>query len=219
MTNRFEHFFYNINKKLTINKWHHYFEIYDTHFKKFLNKNPVIVEIGVQNGGSLEMWNYYFEGKCKIYGLDINPKCKKLEANFNNVTILIGDQSNDEFLDSVQKLIPQIDILIDDGSHINSHQIKSFEKLYQNIAPDGVYLVEDLHTSYWSEFGGKLNNPDTFIEYSKKLIDNVNAFHIPNYDRTFAKTTNALHYYDSVLVIEKKIKHTDPIQSRRGPGK
>ncbi len=218
--NKFLDFFYNYNKILSSHKWNHYFDIYHTHMAKFVDKNPVIVEIGVQRGGSLEMWNYYFNGKCKIYGIDIDPACKDIERHFNNVTILIGDQSDETFLDNIIKTIPNIDILVDDGGHINSHQIKTFEKLYDNIVPGGLYLIEDLHTSYWSEYGGGLKNPYSFIEYSKNLIDMLNAFFVRDvgYDRSFAIKTYSLHYYDSVLVIEKKINHVDPIDLRRGPG-
>jgi hypothetical protein len=65
--NKLELFFHkNENKKLKMDKWHHYFKIYDRHFKHFMNKNPIILEIGVYNGGSLEMWNHYFDGQCTI---------------------------------------------------------------------------------------------------------------------------------------------------------
>ena len=61
--NKFSDYFYNESKENTLHKWIHYFDIYEKHFQKFQNKNPVILEIGVQNGGSLDMWNYYFDNK------------------------------------------------------------------------------------------------------------------------------------------------------------
>jgi len=65
--NKLEKFFYGEdNKILCIHKWHHYFKIYDRHFKKFIDKNPIILEIGSSPGGSLEMWNNYFDEKCTI---------------------------------------------------------------------------------------------------------------------------------------------------------
>src|SRR5665647_711184 len=90
--NRFEEFFFHAPKTHQIHKWHHYFKIYDQHFKRFIGTNPVIVEIGVFNGGSLDMWNYYFQGQCQIYGVDIDPACKSLETG--NIKIIIGDQSD-----------------------------------------------------------------------------------------------------------------------------
>lgn len=214
--NKLSDFFFTGRKKLVVDKWHHYFDIYDAFFKKFIDKEPTILEIGVQRGGSLEMWNHYFDGKCKIYGIDIDPACKNIEKYFSNVTVLIGDQNDDDFINKIVTEIPVIDILIDDGSHIQSHLIKCFEKLYNNISPGGIYLIEDLHTSYSNEHGGGLRNPNSFIEYSKLLIDALHSFYIPGADRTFATKTNALHYYDSVLVVEKKVVHKNPQASARG---
>ena len=73
--------------------------------------------------------------------------------------------------------IPKIDILIDDGGHSMNQQIISFEELYSHIKEDGIYLCEDLHTSYWKTYGGGYKNKESFIEYSKNFIDYINAFH------------------------------------------
>lgn len=217
----FSDFFWNQPKKLRIHKWHHYFEIYDRHFSKYKDTNPVIVEIGVAGGGSIEMWNHYFSNKCTIYGVDIDPACKSVEDHFSNVKIFIGDQNNEEFLNQLKNEVPKIDILIDDGSHIGSHIIKTFETLYPNISFGGTYLIEDMHTSYWSDQGdfykGGLLRPGTAIEYLKTLIDKLNAKHqktvtkkfawsketIETPDTSFSNITNSLHFYDSIAVIEK----------------
>jgi hypothetical protein len=164
------------------------------------------------------MWNSYFDGQCNIYAVDINPECKKFENEFPNVKIFIGNQGSDEFLNFVKTQVPSIDIFIDDGSHMNSHIIKTFETLYPNISLDGTYLIEDLHTSYWAEYGGGLNTAGTAIEHLKTLIDKLNAKHISRTiprkfiwekdsvikaDTSFSNITNSLHFYDSVAVIEK----------------
>jgi cephalosporin hydroxylase len=216
--NDFSDFFWNHPKKLKVHKWHHYFDIYDRHFLKYKGTNPVILEIGVAKGGSLEMWNYYFKGECTIYGIDIDPQCKKYESEFSNVKIFIGDQSDTNFLNQIKSEVPKVDILIDDGSHMNRHIIKSFEELYSTVTPGGTYLIEDLHTSYWSEYyGGGLLRPGTAIEYLKTLIDKLNAKHqkittkqfswskeaVHKPDDSFSITTNSLHFYDSIAVIEK----------------
>lgn len=220
--NDFADFFWNQPKKLKVHKWHHYFDIYDRHFSKYKGTNPVILEIGVAKGGSLEMWNHYFKGECTIYGIDIDPTCKRFESEFSNVKIFIGDQSNTIFLNQIKSQVPKVDILIDDGSHINSHIIKSFEELYPIVTPGGTYLIEDLHTSYWDHFyGGGLLRPGTAIEYLKTLIDKLNAKHqktttkqfswskevVHKPDDSFSIITNSLHFYDSIAVVEK---HTIP---------
>ena len=86
-------------------------------------------------------------------------------------------------------------------------QIVTFEELFNHVANDGVYLCEDLHSSYWGEFGGGLRKPGTFIEYSKSFIDQINAFHSQESSfqvDEFTRSVHSLHYYDSILVIEKR---------------
>lgn len=197
-------YFYK-NQSNAIHKWLHYFDIYDSHFKRFRNKEVVILEIGVFQGGSLKMWKDYFGDKAKIYAIDINPLCKQFETK--DIKIFIGSQEDRNFLKFVKDQIPPLDILIDDGGHEMRQQIITFEEMYGHIKEDGIYLCEDLHTSYWEEYGGGYKNPGSFIEYSKNFIDFLNAWHIPEKIlpvNEFTKSTYSLHYYDSVLVVEKK---------------
>ena len=98
--NDLEKYFHNNNNRL-IHKWVHYFEIYERHFSRFRNKEIVIVEIGVFQGGSLQMWKNYFGDKAIIYGIDIDPRCKEFEEE--NIKILIGSQSDRNFLRTVCK--------------------------------------------------------------------------------------------------------------------
>ena len=189
-----------------IHKWKHYFEVYDRHFSRFRGTNVYVVEFGVSHGGSLQMWKHYFGPKAKIFGIDINPKCKALEED--QIEIIIGDQEDRQFLKSLKGAISRIDILIDDGGHTMKQQISTYEELFPFIDGNGVYLCEDLHTSYWPEYGGSYKKSDTFIEYSKSFIDYINAWHSVETSTLsvtdFTKSVHSLHYYDSVLVIEKR---------------
>lgn len=197
--------YFERNKSRLIHKWLHYFEIYDRHFSRFRNTDVHIVEFGVSHGGSLQMWKDYFGKDCKIYGIDINPRCKQLAEDC--VEILIGDQEDRSFLKSIAEAIPRIDILIDDGGHTMKQQINTFEELYYRIESNGIYLCEDLHTSYWTRFGGGYKHSDSYIEYSKQFIDYINAWHTNPAElgvNDFTRSTHSLHYYDSVLVIEKR---------------
>lgn len=197
--------YFNNNTENAIHKWLHYFDIYDFYFNKFIGKPVVILEIGVFQGGSLNMWKNYFGKDAQIFAIDINPECKQFENE--NIKIFIGSQEDPEFLRYVKKQIPKVDILIDDGGHSMRQQIISFEELYEHIKDDGIYLIEDLHTSYWSDYGGGYKSPVSFIEYSKNFIDYLNAWHSQDKKfivNDFTKTAYALHYYDSILVIEKK---------------
>jgi hypothetical protein len=202
--NDLEKYFEN-NTKLLIHKWHHYFEIYDRHFSKYRDKEIVILEIGVFQGGSLQMWKNYFGPKAKIYGLDIDPACKQFEEE--NIEILIGSQSDPLFLQKVKQQIPPIDILIDDGGHTMNQLKVSFDELFDHIKPDGIYAAEDLHTCYWLDYGGGYKRMGSFIEYSKNLIDSIHAWHSRQSYYTidkFTKTVHSLHCYDSIIIVEKR---------------
>ena len=202
--NDLEKYFKN-NTGRVINKWSQYFDVYDRHFSQYRGKEIVLLEIGTFHGGSLQMWKSYFGDKAKIYGMDINPNCKEVEEE--NIEIFIGSQSDRNFLRKVKSKIPPIDILIDDGGHTMLQQIVSFEELFDYVKPEGVYLCEDIHTSYWMDWGGGYKRKGTFIEYSKNFIDRINAYNSRQKSfqpDDFTRSVNSLHYYDSILVIEKR---------------
>ena len=197
--------YFNSNDKRLIHKWSHYFDIYERHFSRFRNKPIVILEIGVFQGGSLQMWKDYFGSQVEIHGVDINPNCKSLEEE--NIHIHIGSQTDRAFLQKLKAQIPMIDILIDDGGHTMKQQRITFEEMYTHVKEEGVYVCEDLHTSYWLEYGGGVRRRKTFIEFSKRLIDQLNAYHSRQAGfkpDSFTRTTDSMHFYDSVLVIEKR---------------
>lgn len=188
-----------------LHKWHHYFDIYHEHFAKFRKKKVVILEFGVSHGGSLQMWKKYFGKHARIIGVDINPECKQLEEK--QVEVYIGSQEDPKFLRSLMKKIGKVDIIIDDGGHTMKQQITTFEETYRFVKEGGIYLAEDLHTSYWSEFGGGLRKQGTFIEYVKMLIDQLHAWHSRDEESLkvddFTKTTPSIHFYDSIVVFVK----------------
>jgi hypothetical protein len=197
--------YFDNNKNRVIHKWEHYFEIYDRHFSAYRNKEIVILEIGVFQGGSLQMWKNYFGPKAKIYGIDLDPACKQYEEE--NITIFIGSQSDKNFLGEVKKKMPAIDILIDDGGHTMNQIKTSFIELFDHVKKDGVYAIEDLHTCYWLDYGGGYKRRGTFNEFSKNLVDSLHAWHSrqSNFKTDkYTKTIHSIHYYDSITIIEKR---------------
>ena len=188
-----------------IHKWMHFFEIYDRHFTKFRDKPVSILELGVYHGGSLQMWKHYFGAQARIFGVDINPRC--MELTEPNITVFIGDQEDRSFLRSLRATLPKLDVIIDDGGHTMGQQITSFEELYGHLNEGGVYLAEDLHTSYMPLYGGGHRRPGSFIEYAKRLIDQLNAWHSSETSLAvddFTRSAFGMHFYDSVLVIERR---------------
>ncbi len=190
----------------SIKKWEHYFEIYQKYFENYINKSVNIMEIGVLHGGSLQVWKKYFGKNANIYGIDINPECKNLEEE--NITIQIGDQSDIDFLKRIKQQTPKMDIIIDDGGHMMNQQINTFIELFPHIKEQGYYVCEDLNTSYWKSYGGGYKRKGTFIEYSKNIIDNINAWYSEEKNKFninyYTEHIFSIHYFPGIVLIEKK---------------
>jgi len=187
----------------TIHKWKHYFPAYERHFSRYVNRPLTFFEVGCGEGGSLQMWKRYFGPHAQIVGIDIRPECAAFEED--QVSVRIGDQADPAFLASVVQEFGSPDIVLDDGSHIMEHIAATFAFLYPRTAADGVYMVEDLHTAYWDEYGGGLRRPGTFMELCKHLLDELNAEWsrgtLPPTD--FTRTTQSMHFYDSIAAFER----------------
>ncbi|HWB90375.1 MAG TPA: class I SAM-dependent methyltransferase [Puia sp.] len=199
-----------------IHKFSHYFDIYERYFSKYRGTDVVILEIGISHGGSLQMWRKYFGEQARIYAVDINPDCKKLEET--NVKIFIGSQEDRNFLEKLAGEIPTPDIIIDDGGHTMRQQITTFEVLYPYLKSNGIYLCEDTCTSYWYEYGGRRGKKDTFVEYSKRLVDYLYAWHFKSkkvHINEFTTSTNSIHFYDSMVIFEK-MPRTAPKDMQQG---
>jgi hypothetical protein len=208
------------NGKKEIHKWVHYFPIYERHFAPWQNKSLTFLEIGVSQGGSLQMWQRYFGPLAKIVGIDINAECKIHEAP--GIFVRIGDQKDPAFLAAVIEEFGVPDIVLDDGSHVMNDIKESFEFLYPKMRKNSVYMVEDLHTAYWEEYGGGLKKPDTFINIAKGFIDQLNADHSRGQltpDR-ITRETFGISFYDSIVCLEKGDLHwRDAPKTGRSLGK
>ena len=213
MMNKLKEFFYKNNKK-DLNKWLHYFDIYEENFSKYKKRKITILEIGIAKGGSLRMWKNYFSSESTIVGIDINPECKKFEKD--NIKTYIGNQADVNFLGSVIKDIGKPDIIIDDGGHTSNQQILSFNYLFGHLNDKGTYLVEDTHTSYHSDFQDRQDG-FTFMDYAKSLPDKLNLWYQYNDYKIYkkeikekinmpylTKNTHKISFYNSIVVFEKR---------------
>jgi hypothetical protein len=193
------------NKGPAVNKWRHYLALYDKHLSHFRNEKIRLLEIGVAGGGSLQLWREYFGPSATIFGIDINQACAVFDGAAGSVRI--GSQADPEFLRSIVSEMGGIDIVIDDGSHVASHQRVSFETLFPILNDTGgIYICEDTQTSYWpGEFEGGYRRSQNFIEFSKRIIDDVHSdFHGKPMDIANAnRTIGGIHFYNSMIVIEK----------------
>jgi cephalosporin hydroxylase len=218
---------YDQGSPWAMHRWHHYIPIYEQYFATLRHRPINMLEIGIQHGGGLHMWHRYFHPGSRIHGVDINPNCTV--PDLPNVTATIGDQADPQFwADLLPKLGP-LDIVIDDGGHTMNQQIVSFDAIYPTMSPYGIYLVEDTHTSLW---GGSFHDRPkdkvfpTFMDAAYQDVlslmewsGNPHHFNTLMTDRRrelddkvsrFCRTTQAIHFYDSLVVYERG--------PRRAPG-
>jgi len=196
--------FYTLEKSSI--KWNTYFDVYERHLSKFVGKSPKILEIGVLDGGSIELWLKYFGKDTTIVGLDINPKNFTYDGN---VTFEQGDQGDHDFWDSFLSRHGTFDIVIDDGGHTMHQQNTTLHKVFPSINEGGVVIIEDTHTSYWADWGGIPTSPTTFLNNSKKLTDVVNRHHfkgevLDNDTLNNFADLYSVSFYNSVVVFEKR---------------
>jgi hypothetical protein len=194
---------FQTNQGKVIRKWEHYFPVYERHFGPWRGRTLTFLEVGVAHGGSLAMWRRFFGPLATVIGVDIDPKCRAHEEN--GVFVRIGDQSDPRFLESLVEEFGVPDVVLDDGSHQMAHIHATFDALYPRMGKNGVYMVEDLHTAYWPDFGGGLKEPGSFIERAKSLVDQLNADHARGAlaPDAFTRETLSISFYDSMVVFEK----------------
>lgn len=184
-------------------KWHHYFDIYDRHLSKFVNKEITLLEIGITEGGSLQIWKEYFGFNCNVVGIDIREEC--YYDDHSQIQIHIGDQTDHNFLARVIDKIGIPDIIIDDGSHVQSHILKTFDFLYPTLNENGgVYIIEDCHTAYWPRFEGGVNSHLNVVDIFSKRVHDVNSKWYNEPKTPKLKTLDSIHFYDSMIILEKR---------------
>jgi cephalosporin hydroxylase len=208
-SSEFEKLFYEHNGRL-IHKWHHYLWAYDEMLEPYKAGSPAggalkFLEIGVSEGGSLELWRKYFGPDARIFGIDINPKCASLDRP--ELPVRIGSQGSPEFLNRVVAEMGGVDVVLDDGSHLGRHQLVSFSALFPLLPDGGLYIVEDTHTSYWKEWEGAFRRPDTMVETGKSLVDDIHGWYHSGKPIVYGRAKEeigSITFYDSIVAIKKR---------------
>ena len=191
---------------------HNYIQHYVTHLSKYQSEEIKMLEIGVggydkprMGGNSLRMWRDYFPNG-QIYSMDIHDKSAQ---EGERIRIFQGSQADEAFLEKVVAETGPLDIIIDDGSHINEHVIKTFKILFPILKEGGTYVIEDTQTSYWPEFGGNsedLQQPDTMMNFFKQLTDSLNyeEFLTEGYQPSYYDLNIiGMHFYHNLIFLEK----------------
>jgi hypothetical protein len=194
---------------------------YCVKYEKYLPFNRYdeikILEIGILDGQSLKTWKEYFY-RSYILGIDINPECKQYEEP--RISVEIGSQDDGNFLSRTCQQYGPFDMILDDGSHMNSHVIYSFEHLFGSVKSGGVYIIEDCGTAYWEEYEGGYLKPTTSIEYFKSLVDDVNYRGVMNHNKPNVharredwcdenskigrKDIESINFLNGIIIITKK---------------
>lgn len=201
-------------------KWASYLPYYDKLFSPLRHAPITMLEIGIQNGGSLETWSSYFTEAQKFIGCDIDPKCEGLRYDDARVNVVVGDANAAPTFQKILGLAQQFDIVIDDGSHISRDILNSFINYFPLVKPGGIYVVEDAHCLYMNAYGGGILNEYSAYNFFKKLVD-VTSFQfwkddlsIQNYFRTFFDTSttpsfivdgwvDSIEFKNSLITIRK----------------
>ncbi len=191
------------NKDYIVDKWHHYIPLYERYFSPYRGRKVRFLEIGVSKGGSLQMWRRYFGEEAIIFGIDIDPEC----SQFNGLAgqVRIGSQADGKFLEAVIAEMGGIDLVLDDGSHHMEHIRTTLKILFPHLIDGGIYMIEDLHTSYWREFGGGYRSKRNFFNYLRDLANDMHHWYHGNgmTHSDISQSCSGIHIHDSLVVLEK----------------
>lgn len=158
-------------------KWGGYLVAYDDVLAVRRDQPLALLEIGVQNGGSLEVWSRYLPSARVLVGCDIDPACGDLTFDDPRIRVLVGDAGEDATVAAIASVSPSFDVIIDDGSHRSEDIVRTFVRLLPLLADGGVYIVEDLHCSYLESFGGGLFAQRSALSFFRRLVDVINDAH------------------------------------------
>ena len=192
------------NKERLVHKWLHYLPIYDRSLGPYAGSAVRMLEIGVYQGGSLDLWRKFLGPGAVIFGIDIDAGCAQFDGIAGKVRI--GSQDDPVFLRKIVQEMGGLDIVLDDGSHVASHQRASFEVLFPLLSDSELYIIEDLHTSYWPWLGGGLRRKGTGIEFLKSKIDDMHRHYLDKdmNSEKFIPEIESIQFFDSIAVVVKK---------------
>lgn len=202
--------------------YHDYTRVY-SHYFKDLREQPIrFLEIGIYKGSSVKLWEAYFS-KAELHFIDITSQYIEYFSPRSSYHFI--DQEDIGALQRFAHAVGgQFDVIIDDGGHTMLQQINSLIALFPFVKSGGMYIIEDLHTSYWKEYGGggTITQPSsqglTTIHFLKEMIDSVNAAGAKSTKANFYATppfvankltfweneVRSMHFYDSMCIIFKR---------------
>ncbi len=145
---------------------HNYVAIYEPLFTPFRYESINFLEIGIHYCHSLKMWRDWFPN-ATIHGVDIRQKWVNTYKGEERMVLERVDQGDVQALTEYAKKGPWR-VIVDDGSHMCSHQKQTFDVLWDQVEPGGFYVIEDTHTSYWQG-----DCDETLVQRMLRLVDEV----------------------------------------------
>lgn len=181
-----------------------------------------MLEIGVQNGGSLDVYCSYFTNAQIIVGTDINPACARLEYHDPRINVVVGNCLDDATRRKIKDIAGKFDVIVDDASHHSLDTINAFLHYFPMLDDRGVYVIEDLCCSYWSTYGGGLFHDHSSLSFFKLLVDVLNFEHwgirnnacdliqnrfpmIDKLDTGIFEGIESIQFHNSICIIRKNV--------------
>jgi hypothetical protein len=203
-------------------KWELYLDVYARVLAPLRDRPINLVEVGIQNGGSLELWSQFFPNAKMLVGCDVDPRCELLRYADPRIHVVVGPINERTTFDKIMRLADRFDIFIDDGSHHSADINCSFYNYFHRVRAGGLYIIEDLHCAYWQDYGGGLGRPSGAMGFLRLLVDGLNRAHwkeavtlgqmaapyLPpgtEVDDSLASDIRSISFYDSMCVIEKSV--------------
>lgn len=201
---------------------HNYTRVYAQYLSKYRQAPIKLLEIGIRYGDSVKLWERYFPN-AELHFIDIDPSQIRYYSERSHYHF-INQTDREGLIDFGNRVKGDFDVIIDDGGHRMDQIIMSFQSLFPYLKKGGLYIIEDLCTSYWSIYGsyGTPENPQsgpgTAIQFLKDLIDDLNftaartwsgdANKIPpRLESTlniYQKEIESIHFYKSLCIIIKR---------------
>lgn len=192
---------------------HGYLDTYESYLKEWKDKRIALIEIGVggyeypdRGGESLRMWYEYFP-HAKLTGIDLYEK----HGIMNDRTEFYqGSQTNKHLLKTILSRNEDAErrVVIDDASHNNRLTIETFNIIFPLLKSSDLYIVEDVHTSYWDnkEYDGseKPGDKGTTMQFFSFLTHQLNGEHLKlEYQNQYARMIEFIHFYKEMIVIKR----------------
>ena len=201
-------------------KWSSYLSLYELILGPVRHSVHSVLEIGVQNGGSLALWAEYFSLAQHIVGCDIDPKCANLQYDDPRIHVVVNDATQPSTHDQIERLCATFDVVIEDGSHIPREVIVAFLRYWPMVKPGGVFIAEDLHCDYFPGHGGGVAKRNIANRFFAELVHVINHEHwagvtsIAQLLREFASadlvdqanlvgTISSISFHNSIAVLRK----------------